>query len=90
MDRFKIETAVYAIIERKGKILLLKRFNTGCMDGKYTLPLGHIDKSETPLQATIREINEEVGIKVKKINLKLVHVLYEKDVYIDFYFKVVS
>lgn len=90
MDRFKIKTAVYAIIEKEGKILLLKRSNTGWMDGKYTLPSGHIEEGETPLETVIREIKEEAGVTVKKGSLKLVHILYDTDAYIDFYFKASS
>ena len=43
------------IFERDGKILLLRRFETGYSDGFYALPAGHIDKGETPLDAALRE-----------------------------------
>jgi|SRR3989344_2978008 len=90
MDRLKIKPAVYAIIQNGEKILLLKRFNSGWMDGRYTLPSGHIDQRESPTGAVIREIKEETSVAVEKENLELVHVMYEKDAYIDFYFKVTS
>lgn len=90
MDRFKIKTAVYAIIERKGKILLLKRYNTGWKDGYYTLPSGHIDEHELPTETMIRELKEEVGLIVNHKDLEFIHVLYEKGAYIDFYYKVTS
>lgn len=32
---------------------------------KWTFPKGHIDKDETPKQAALREIKEEVGVDAK-------------------------
>ena len=86
MERLKIKTAVYIILEKEAKILFLQRYQTGWQDGLYTLPSGHIDEGEKPKEAAIRELEEEVGIKGEKENLQLAHVLYEKDTYIDFYF----
>jgi len=88
MERLKIKTAVYIILEKDNKILFLRRYNTGWADGMLTLPSGHIDVGEFPSQAAVREVQEEVAVQVNIKDLKLVHVLYEKDVYIDFYFKV--
>jgi len=31
--------------------------------GRWTWPKGHVEKAETPLEAAIREIGEEVGLK---------------------------
>ncbi len=39
--RFVLRSACYLILIREGKILLLRRFNTGWEDGKYTLIFGH-------------------------------------------------
>src|SRR3989344_2640821 len=36
--------------------------------GKWTLPKGHIEQNETPEQAAVREIGEEVGLK----NIRLI------------------
>ena len=45
------------------KVLLIHR------RGKWDLPKGKMDPGETPVQAAIREVSEEVGIKKKKLRL---------------------
>lgn len=52
---------------------MLRRCNTGYMDGYYSLPAGHVEKDETLLDAVIREAKEEIGITIKADDLKLVH-----------------
>ena len=96
-ERFRLFAATYIMLVRAGKIFLLRRFNTGWMDGKYTLPAGHIEENETVRQATIRETEEEAGIKIKNGDLRCVHVMHRYSlqpsgvsvrVYIDFFFTV--
>jgi 8-oxo-dGTP diphosphatase len=41
-----------------------KREDDGPFHGLWEFPGGKVEKGETPLQAVIREINEEVGISV--------------------------
>lgn len=62
------------------KILLQKRSDT-----QYTWPgyldisaAGHIDIGETPLQAAVRETNEELGIVIKPEELNLLFVYRAK------------
>jgi len=85
-NRLTIKTAVYVIFEKDGKTLFLRRYNTGWSDGLYTLPAGHIDPGEKPLESAVREIKEEICLDVSDNQLELVHVMFEKDAYIDFYF----
>src|SRR3989344_1678776 len=75
-ERNKAVPAVYLILIRGGKMLLTRRFNTGYQDGNYDIPSGHVEAGEFPLAAAIREAREEIGIKVKKEDLVLVHTLY--------------
>lgn len=46
-QRFKLILSVYLIFERDGKVLLLKRQNTGYEDGNYGLVAGHADGNES-------------------------------------------
>lgn len=89
MRRYRIRAAVYLILVKDNKILLQRRFNTGWMDGKYTLVSGHLDRHETVSQAMVRETMEEAGIKINLTDLKPATVLHRKSPgqeYIDFFF----
>ncbi|OGZ73110.1 MAG: hypothetical protein A2908_01095 [Candidatus Staskawiczbacteria bacterium RIFCSPLOWO2_01_FULL_38_12b] len=74
--RNKSVPAVYILLERDGKILLGRRFNTGYQDGNYQVPAGHVEEGELPTEAIIREAKEEVNVDLTLSNLKLVHVGY--------------
>lgn len=80
----------YVFFVRDGKILLSKRKNTGYMDGKYSVPAGHIEDSESITHGTIREIGEEVGVRLVEGDMKMVHVMHRKenDIRMDFFFVV--
>lgn len=62
-QRHKIVPAVFLLLIKNNKVLLLKRQNTGYADGKYSLVSGHVDKGETMQEAIIREAKEEAGIR---------------------------
>lgn len=79
MRKAHIFVTVYVLIEKDDYILLLKRANTGFADGRYTLPAGHVDPDESPLQTAIRETEEEVGLQVSPENMSLFHTIYRKD-----------
>lgn len=61
---------VNVMLKRDGKILLLRRKNTGWMDGYYGVPSGHVEAGETFRQAACRETMEEVGIKLQPEQLE--------------------
>lgn len=73
---YKIVPASYLILKKDGKILLLRRFNTGYHDGDYSLIAGHLDGAETFREAMAREAQEEIGVKIDPSNLKVVHVMH--------------
>jgi len=88
-ERFLIRSAVYLILLRNDKILLARRFNTGWMDGSYSLIAGHLDGNESVSKAMIREAKEEAGITINKKDLlpaTVIHRCYPDQEYIDFFF----
>jgi len=70
-ERFKLIASVYALFIKDGKILLLRRFQTGYEDGKYGLVAGHVDGKETMRNAMAREALEEAGVKIDTEDIDL-------------------
>jgi 8-oxo-dGTP pyrophosphatase MutT (NUDIX family) len=68
---------VFILVRKNGKILLLKRKNTGYRDGWYTMPSGHLEKEESISTAAIREAEEEVGIRISRRDLETIHVSHK-------------
>lgn len=89
-ERHSIIPAVFLMLIRDEKILLIRRFNTGYMDGNYSLPAGHVEKGEFATEALVREMKEELGITIQPNHLVATHVIYRvKDQErVDFYFTV--
>ncbi len=90
MQRFKMIASGYLMLVRGDKILLSRRFQTGYEDGKYSLPAGHIEDGETLTSGTCREIFEEIGIRLRPKDVRLVHVMHRKhlDIRMDFFFTI--
>ena len=87
-DRFKYIGSSYLFLIKDGQILLLRRSNTGFMDGMYGLPAGHLDGNETAREGGAREFHEEIGIDMNPYDLEVVHVMHRKaesDERIDFF-----
>jgi 8-oxo-dGTP pyrophosphatase MutT (NUDIX family) len=74
-QRHKVISAAMVILERDGKVFLIKRANTGWRDGQYDLIAGHVEPGERVADAAIREAKEEAGVNIDKSDLQLVHVL---------------
>lgn len=75
-ERFKM-IAFTALILRDGeKILLIRRHKTGSFDGLYACAGGGVDENEPATAAMIREAHEELGITLKKDNLKIAHIVH--------------
>ena len=60
--RFTLIAAVHVFLRRGDQVLLLRRHNTGYMDGSYSVVAGHLDSNEEVVAAAIREAQEEAGI----------------------------
>lgn len=95
-ERIKLPVASYLFLIRDEKILLLRRQNTGYLDGMYSLPAGHIEAGETVSRAMVREAQEEIGITFSADDVTVVHVVHRAPApggsheYIDFYFTLES
>lgn len=89
-ERFKLRCAVYLMPFIGNKILLSRRFNTGWMDGNYSLIAGHLDENETVFEAIIRETFEESGMVINKNDLIPATVIHRRSNvdYVDFFFAV--
>lgn len=72
--KLKVVPSVFTAVFKDGKVLLVRRSNTGWMDGFWDLPAGHLEDQELLKDGAARELKEEAGLLVKTKDLKLVHV----------------
>ena len=84
---FLAPVAVHLLLLCDGKVLMLRRYNTGYQDGNYSVIAGHIDGGEELKAAMIREAREEAGIGISPENLTVVGVIHliEDDEYVSFF-----
>jgi 8-oxo-dGTP pyrophosphatase MutT (NUDIX family) len=73
-ERFKLIAEVCILFVKDGKVLLLRRQNTGWNDGWYCTPAGHVEEGESMKEAAAREAGEEVGVSIDPKDLEFVHV----------------
>jgi len=62
VSRDQFVVVVHVLVLRGSELFLLRRANTGFMDGYYALPGGHQEAGESVSAAAIRECREEIGI----------------------------
>ena len=82
--------AVHLFLIKGNQVLLLRRYNTGYEDGKYSVVAGHVDGGEDVYTAMIREAKEEAGIDISIENLKIIQVMHRKKLdeeRIDYFFE---
>jgi len=72
------------VFNAAGELLLLRRVNTGFMDGHYALPGGHRQAGEEIVAAAMRECREEARVEV--VDIKPV-VVMPYDGGVDFIFE---
>ena len=91
-ERFKAAVAVYALLRRQERVLLLRRAGSGFHDGELSLPAGHVDEGEDALTAVVREVAEELRLTVEPSDCALAltgHSGPERpgdDAYVDLFF----
>lgn len=74
---------VIAIIDENNQILMQQRsFTKDTNPGQWDISAaGHVSAGQTPLEAAVREINEEVGIRVEDKYLNYI-LTYKKESYV--------
>jgi 8-oxo-dGTP diphosphatase len=93
-QRFRAAVAVYGVLRRDGRVLLLRRAGSGFHDGELALPAGHVDEGESALAAIVRELAEEVAVEVRPQDCVLAltgHAGPERpgdETYVDLYFTI--
>jgi ADP-ribose pyrophosphatase YjhB (NUDIX family) len=84
-------SAVYLILrDEQDRVLLQRRFNTGFMDGYYSLVAGHVEWGESATDAVLRESREEIGVVLRADDCTFVHVMHRRSadrIYYDFFFE---
>src|SRR3989338_5772042 len=85
-----LKLASFLLLEKRGKILLIRRMNTGYEDGKYSLPSGKVEVGETFTEAMVREAKEELNLTLDSKSLKSVHIMHRRkdtgEEWLDHYF----
>ena len=86
---FLAPIAVHLLLVKEGRVLLLRRYNTGYEDGNYSVVAGHIEGGEELKTAMVREAREEAGIEISSFNLEVVGAMHFKGdkEYISFFLK---
>ncbi|MBI4050623.1 MAG: dihydrofolate reductase [Candidatus Doudnabacteria bacterium] len=72
---------VGAIIEKEGRILLVKEADKWPDPGKFSHPAGWIDVGENPIEACAREVAEETGFEFKPTAILGIYSLVQKNLY---------
>jgi len=86
----KFPVTIHLFLFSGDRILLLRRYQTGYMDGHYSVPAGHLDGEETVRMAGVREAREEIGVRIGPADLTFAGVFHrhEGDERVDFFFRV--
>ncbi|THF60628.1 NUDIX hydrolase [Pseudothauera rhizosphaerae] len=82
-----IPVGVHVVVERDGRVLMMRRAGTGFFDGLYSLPGGHVEAGESIARTAAREIGEETGLLLREadvVPLGVVHRLSDTN-RIDFF-----
>ncbi|MBI3120629.1 MAG: NUDIX domain-containing protein [Candidatus Kerfeldbacteria bacterium] len=88
-ERFRPYAAIYLVLRRDEKVLLLHRKNTGWMDDRWGLVSGHLDENETATAGMMREAREEANLEFRSVDLNVVHLMHRRGTdreYLDIYF----
>jgi len=77
MDSKKVKVVAGVIIQYGDKILMCKRSEKEDYGGQWSIPLGHVENNESPLNGAKREFFEETNIKLNG-DIKLIDIITKK------------
>lgn len=63
------------VVKHRNKLLLCKRSKNESLPLEWSIPSGHMEEGELPIDAAIREFKEETNLSVNKDDLNLVGIL---------------
>jgi 8-oxo-dGTP pyrophosphatase MutT (NUDIX family) len=93
MARFSLIPAAYVALLRGDDVLLQQRRNTGYMDEHWTFSAaGHVERGESVYAAAVREVREELGVRVLEADLEPICAVHRRQTEgelgqrVDFYF----
>ena len=70
--------AVSCAVFRDGEVLLIER-GKGALEGRWSLPGGHIEPGEQAREAALREVREETGVEARILDVAAVHDVILRD-----------
>jgi 8-oxo-dGTP diphosphatase len=76
LGRHTLVPAVYVFLIRGARVLLMRRFQTGFEDGRYSTIAGHLDGDESLRAAAAREAREEAGVEIAPDDLEPIGVMH--------------
>lgn len=87
VDRRAAIPVVAAVVVRDGRVLLCQRHDGEHLPLLWEFPGGKIDPGETPREALVRELDEELGVRseVGEQVADIVHTYPEKTVWLRFF-----
>lgn len=74
MNSEKVKVAAGVIIQYGKKVLMCKRAENKVYGGQWSIPLGHVERNESPLNGATREFYEETNIKLGG-DIKLIDII---------------
>ncbi|MFI5496315.1 NUDIX domain-containing protein [Actinoplanes sp. NPDC051859] len=75
-ERHRSIVDVHLVLRRSGRIVMLRRANTGYGDGMLHLPSGHLERGESVIEGIVREASEEIGVALEPTAIRCVHVMH--------------
>jgi 8-oxo-dGTP diphosphatase len=76
--RHRLVPAVYVLLERDGRVLLMRRQGTGFQDGKLSTIAGHLEADEGVAACAVREAAEEAGVELSSADLEVVTTMHRR------------